>query len=684
MKKASTKRAEHSSADWIWYRWAPLLAGLAALLYINSLSGKFVFDDLTLIQDNQMIRSWRDLPSMFGRQGYRPVRTLSYALNYYFFGLDPFYYHVTNVLIHAVNGVLVFLLLRRIFGSDGKSFAGTLLFLCHPIQTAAVAYISGRKDLLATGFLLGGMLGFAHYRERKKISYFVFAMFLFTLALFSKEVAVIFPLLLLIWDFFREHPEPGSLRGRDLWARLRRTLAVHRWLFGSLLAMALGFLYYAQYVTHASRKPDFWGGSVLNNYLTALKLFSHYIQMALVPFPLVADYNGVFPIAKGLIDWTVWVAIIFTLAYFYWLYHLLLVRPRAGFGLLWFFITLLPVLQLLPFHEIAADHFLYLPLIGFVITIVEVADWKFSRLPLRVILAAVCVIFSALTIVRNRDWESQLSLWRATVRYASDSARAQTNFGTSLQASGDLEGALPHLVRATELDPYEATHWSNLGTLYLDRGDYEAAVDALAHASGIDPDNAYTHSVLGTAYKRLAQSRNLKDPNDPLWKNALWHSRRAVTLREADGMLHYNLGIAYKELGFRMEARNEFETSKKLAPDFANADFALGVLDSEEGDLSSAILHLQDSIFKNADNLGPYQVLADIHVKRNDYAAARMLLEFAVNRFPGVSDLRLRLGLVYLRLGKTADARDQLSRGLELDPTGSKANEIRQLLNSLN
>ncbi|MBI3939821.1 MAG: tetratricopeptide repeat protein [Acidobacteria bacterium] len=676
---------ERDDSNLAWWRWALPLLGFTLLVYVNSLSNGFVFDDLPLIQDNPQIRSIRDVAGIFGRQGYRPVRTLTYALNYWLFGLNPFYFHLTNVLAHGANGILLFLLLRRLFGKSLLALAGAALFVCHPIQTAAVAYVSGRKDVLAGGFVLAGMLCFANHLRDGKRFWFVGSLILFALALFSKEVAVIFPLLLFALESLNgnlasEVRDPARLRTRSLKVLVRR-----RWFYGSMLIAALVFLYYAQFIMYASRKADFWGGSPFNNYLTSLKLFLHYMRMTVVPYPLIADYEGVFPVASGIGDFSGWVAIAGTAAYLWAVVWSLRRRPRMGFGLLWFGVTLLPVLQLLPFHEIAADHYLYLPLAGFIVALLDAGEWKFARLPVSIaVSAAACLVllFSGMSVSRNRDWRNTRSLWEATARHAPGSARVHNNLGTTLHAEGVLDEALAHLLRATELDPTAAAYWSNLGALYHDQGDYQAAVGALLRSVAIDPGNAYTQTNLGNAYKKLALNQ-ARDAGHPFWRAALAHLERAVSLDTRNGALRYNLGSAYYELGRKQEARSHFEGARRLSPDFGRAYYALGLLDSEAGDFNAARVELQRAIELEAGNLDAIQLLAGVRLKRGEYEEAKTLLEAAVSRFPSNSDLRLRLGLVYKTLGETPKAREQLNLALQLDPAGNRADEIRRLLNSL-
>src|SRR3990172_10667433 len=139
---------------------------LSQFVYLNSLSNQFVYDDKFTIVTNYFIKTWNNLPSLFnkdyfkfsGELSYRPVVPLSYFIDYTLWKLNPFGFHLTNTLLHTLNSVLLFLLLKRIFNCQTTSFLATLIFSCHPVLTEAVNAISYREDLLATTFFIGAFL----------------------------------------------------------------------------------------------------------------------------------------------------------------------------------------------------------------------------------------------------------------------------------------------------------------------------------------------------------------------------------------------------------------------------------------------------------------------------------------------------------------------------------------------
>src|SRR3972149_11470527 len=179
-------------------------------IYLNSLSNQFVYDDEFTIVDNYFVKTWNNLPLIFsndyfrfsGELSYRPAVTLSYFLDYTVWKLNPLGFHLTNTLLHALNSVLLFFLLKRIFNCQTTSFLATLIFSCHPLLTEAVNAISYREDLLATTFFIATFLLYMKTsKEERSFSPAYFASVgCYLLGVFSKEMAITLPLIIFLYD----------------------------------------------------------------------------------------------------------------------------------------------------------------------------------------------------------------------------------------------------------------------------------------------------------------------------------------------------------------------------------------------------------------------------------------------------------------------------------------------------
>ncbi|HON01177.1 MAG TPA: hypothetical protein PLM33_13090, partial [Acidobacteriota bacterium] len=178
-RDAHFEKRSHRTENLPWAGW--LVVVVATLLYVNTLGHDFVFDDISLILQNPQVTNL-DWWGIIGKSGYRPVRTLTYALNYALTGENPVSYHAFNVLVHALNAWLLLVLVQRLTQSRRLALAVALLFAAHPAQTAAVAYISGRKDLLATGFVFTGLIFYLRWRSEEGRKYGIAALTAFLLA----------------------------------------------------------------------------------------------------------------------------------------------------------------------------------------------------------------------------------------------------------------------------------------------------------------------------------------------------------------------------------------------------------------------------------------------------------------------------------------------------------------------
>ena len=501
------------------------LVVVAISIYANSLSNGFVFDDISMIQQNPDVVNfkWERVLSL---NSYRPLRTLTYALNYGLGGLDPFGYHLFNLLLHAFNSVLVFLFLRLILENINSSFLGGILFAIHPVQTASVAYISGRKDLLATFFLLLSVYWFVKWRRVGGWGRLILMGCAIFLAILSKEVAVIFPLLLLLLDLcvIRVH---GVVRKTTL---LAETIKAGALFYTLVLAFAVLALYYAIVWTEASRMDGYWGDNLLNQWGTSFKLFVHYLKLAFVPYPLIADYTGVFPVSTGFTEPMTLFCLLVVVLYVVFAMRFFCNWPLLTLGMGWFFISLLPVLQIVGFHEITADHFMYLPMVGVALSFGDLgARGLYSRsinVLVGTVILCVFVIFSFLTVTRNWVWVDQVTLWEDTYEKAPDSYRANANLGQiyfeHFQRDPNRnprlrESAIKFSKRAAEISPTDSLAYSNLGVIhrewgwkdYLQGNDQKAeeqekqALLYLNKAVSLDPENVWNQSYLGDVRKDL-------------------------------------------------------------------------------------------------------------------------------------------------------------------------------------
>ena len=296
------------------------LAGLAALIYANALPNGFVFDDFYLIVGNREIQNLTQYPkalqwdmqrriALQPDRGatHRPLRTALLAVQFRFFGLNPTGYRVVNILLHILNGSLVFVLLRSLLGRARPALFAALLFVVHPIQTEVVAYIAGQRDVLFTTFYLVGFLCFVRYRATQQAAWLGVGAVAYILGLLSKEMAITLPLLCIAYDLVAHFPGdgPGVVPplSRAIRDGLRATLAQGRKLYllmGGMLAM---ILVYFVVISNPSHQRTLYGGGLGPTLNTSARIMVHYLKLLVFPLTLNVDYSyNAFPVSSSLAD----------------------------------------------------------------------------------------------------------------------------------------------------------------------------------------------------------------------------------------------------------------------------------------------------------------------------------------------------------------------------------------------
>ena len=707
-----------------------LLAAVVVGLYWNTLGHEFVHDDLTLIQQNRTVTElrWGDILS---HRVYRPVRTLTYALNYWAGGLDPTGYHLFNLLLHALNSLLVYWLFRAVTGRRTLAVAGALLFAAHPAQTAAVAYVSGRKDLLAAFFILAGCLSFLSWRDTGRRRHLLGCLACLVVGVLAKELVIVLPALLLLLDLCRLERSGGPVR-EPLAVRIVRALVRSRLAYALGFVLAAASLYYALFLSPASRMEGLWGGSLAAHAGTSFKLFSHYLRLALFPHPLIADYTGeVFALSPGFADAPTLLSVLLLAAFAavaVWLYPS---RPLVSLGMGWFLVALVPVLQILPFHELAADHFLYVPLIGASLLGGVAVDYVsrergYRELALGV-LALVLVGYSLRTVGRNGDWADVETLWRATLAEAPGSYRAHTNLAVTYMGKQEPEVALKHTLRALELNPGRALEWSNLSALYVQmaeraraRKDYDQAsslLDKCREAAGEalerDDSNFMSLTNMGNCYEKAAEiavETGEFEEVESTRQTALSYFQKALKFRNrepAARMVSLSVGglfldharyshsqgvAAFNEGRFKRkqeldEQANELyghavDHLKKFVQDYPGSrpgQHNLGLSYVHLNKFQEAIPHLELAVRLRAEPES-MNLLAHCYDRTGDEDRAVRLYRQSIRLRPA-AETHFNLAVLLRRRGELEEAERNLQRALRLSPSQSLERKIGILLN---
>lgn len=421
---------------------AALPAVCVLLLYWPALSASFQFDDWNVIVGDPRVHSlaawWESMP------GIRPLLKLSYALNY-LAGSEPVGFRVVNVLIHAINSVLVFQLLRvkgRRLGllPDGAwqaALLAALLFAAHPVQTEAVTYISGRSSSLAALFCLVSLFCWMRSEDSasSRAMWMTGCCLSFAAAVASKETALILPLA--CWLYSADRPARDTLR--------RLVPLMVAMLAFAILALSLPKYRYLLEFSVATR-------SLTDNLLTQSRALLYLLGQLLRPshgnadpsLPALAGFDAA---SAGLmLGWVV--TLVVALRY-------VRRKPVASFAVLWFLLWLAPTNSLLPRLDVANDRQLYVAMIGPAWWLsVSLLAWTATSTALRNFFAALLLVLLGLaTLERNRIYDTEVTFWQDTATRNPQSARAANNLGMAYAIECRLDDALSEFERAIALEP---------------------------------------------------------------------------------------------------------------------------------------------------------------------------------------------------------------------------------------
>ena len=547
-----------------------ILIGLIA--YFNCLSGEFIWDDFGLIKGNTYLRSLSGLPKIFSgniwagigvpSRAYRPLQILTYFFDYSVWKLNPFGYHLSSVVLHILAGIILYWLLRLIFNQGFLAFVASSLFVSHPVQTEAVAYISGRADPLAAVFIFLSFGLYLKFQQNNKAPYFLAALLSFILALLSRENAIVLPVLLLAYHFiFGLKQKIKSCQAFFLIAAV--------YLIFRLALMNTVF-------SDAPVPTTFW--QRLPGVFAAL---TNYLKILIIPADLHMEYGGALfkfcsvKVITGLGILSLFLAGIFKCRRS---------MPLISFGLSWFLIALIPASNLYPLNAYMAEHWLYLPAVGLFIILAKffanlAQEDNFRR---RAVILLVCLIgiYTVLTIKQNTYWRSRLEFFERTLKYAPYSARVYYHLGNVYTDLKDNVRGIAMYQEAIRLDPEYADAYNNIGNAYIEMGQNEEAIRYCRLALDLNPQLPEAYYNLGSAYYNLGQK-----------EESLAMLAKSIELRPVYLEAYNNLAAGYAQAGNLDEAIRLWNKSLAVDPTFKVAHFNLAKFYFAQKKYAPAIWH---------------------------------------------------------------------------------------------
>ena len=523
----------------------PFVLLITFLVFLPALKAGFVnWDDPDYVSEpvlKLLSSDFKNLITIPIQGNYHPLTMLSLTLNYFVSGMNPWSYHLLNLLLHLVNCILVFRFAWLLSNKNSLiAFVTAILFGIHPMHVESVAWVTERKDVLYGLFFLAGLISYTTYADTGSRKQYIMALAFLVLALLSKPAAVIFPFILFCIDIFRKR-------------KLTMKLIAEKIPF-FILALIMGLItFLAQKEKGAIDTYTFSIGTriLMGFYGIMMYFIKMIIPINLSPFypyapinePLPTEYylSPLFFIALGIVCFYSWKK-----------------NRVAVFGILFFIINLLLVVQFLPVGSaIIADRYTYIPYIG----LFFIVGWLINRFAkgnmskAYYIIIPITLLFSFLTYQQSAIWQSSASLWDRTIEI-NPSSRAYDNRAQIFRLEKNYDKAIEYYTEALKINAIDKEAYMNRANLYSAVGKFDLAVPDYRQALSIDPN----YYLVLDNYAILLAMRGKYDSALVFWD-------RALKIRPDYFQAFHNRALAFMSLKQYEKAINDLEFFLKYQPE---------------------------------------------------------------------------------------------------------------------
>lgn len=507
-----------------------LILFISCIIYLNSLQNSFQYDDEYMLVGNQYLRDLKGIGHFFispqlssevGVKGYRPMTMASFVISYHLSDLEPLSYHLFSLLLHGLNGILLFFVSKRLLGNHACALITALLFVCHPLNTEAVDFIWARSTLLASFFYLLSLVLTLKGRDAPKPwagLLLLGSLVAYACSLLSKEIGITMPVVLVAAEVF-------ILREGRVGAWLRKGLRPYHAAFLLIAALFIYLITFPLKVIEATPQARPLG----LHWLLQLKGWLFYLKMAFFPGQLSIDHPLQEP--KSLFEPQVILSLACLMLFAMVLYTCYRAYRGLFFAGLWFCITLLPSI-VFPLETVVSENRLYLPLMGWAMFmgrlslllgrgLIKPSQKRWWSLGL----ASILICFSLMVVGRNTHWRDELSLWSRVEKLYPQSFKAHIRMGHYYMSRGQFSQTLEEYHRAQEAllsfpqvqKTYSAKIHSQLGLVYNKMGLYQKAIEEYEEAIKLEPASAMLHNNLGNVYAEMKEYEKAMS----LWQKAL-------------------------------------------------------------------------------------------------------------------------------------------------------------------
>jgi Tfp pilus assembly protein PilF len=589
-----------------------LLIAITAALYSRVLKNPFVrYDDQLYVTENPHIQQGLNRKSFSWAwtatyaSNWHPLTWNSHELDWQLYGSNAAGHHATSLLIHLLNVVLLFFLLLKATGKLGRSFVVAVVFALHPFNVESVAWVAERKNVLCTLFFLLAIAAYGWYALKPEIKRYLAVVIMFMLALAAKPMAITLPFVLLLLDFWplerikirKPAPAIEKPKGRAMPANgahpffAAQPASIMRVIVEKipLLALCIGSAVLTIIAQRAAGSiQSFAQLSFSARLANATVAYARYLWKLFWPFHMAVFYPHHTPSTARLL---MVIAILLAVSLLAWQQRFK--RRYLLTGWLWYLGTLVPVIGIIQAGDQAmADRFAYIPMMGILVMVVwpisELADNHAVRIPLRA--AATAILIAGLSFLTWRQigyWHSTYDLWSHALDATRDNMLAEVNTATALREMNRSQEAVPHLQRATELNPQDPMLHAKLAATLAQVGEFPQAVAEYENVIRDSQDPkviAPAYASLGALYGDLGDFVKVRDS----YRHAVQASPGIApyVIQHLSQVLEHNptgrgylsFGLLLQAAGKENEAQAAYQQALKLDPTLESTEASLYVL----------------------------------------------------------------------------------------------------------
>ncbi|WP_432797275.1 tetratricopeptide repeat protein [Poriferisphaera sp. WC338] len=672
-----------------WQKYFPwLLVLVGTFVYLNTFENEFVLDSIPSVTILGKLSFDKFMEWLLVAT--RPVADLTVWLNAQISGQEPWSYRLTNVAIHLGAGLFLYGIVRRTLklGRMGErlkaqadifGFVIAILFVIHPLQTQSVAYMIQRHESLMGLCYLGVIYSTVRLAtveaSQSRMIWIMVAMVLSLVGMLTKQVMVTAPIVAMLFD--------RCFITGDLRETLRK-----RWRFYGLLCVTwVGILW----TFYAARGSDDTSAGFSNQLYTPMEyllsqgeaILNYYLRLAFWPRPLVLDYGIIGAYKRGDSVW-LWSGLVVGMMLLASMWGL--IRNRWwGFCGMAFFLILAPTSSIMPIADVVFEHRMYLPLIVVIVLAVFAVDWMARKLLtdgfvraviIAVGLGVVVLVFSLMTIERNTEYTSRLSMWTSVAQRVPENPRAWHNLGKAQDDRGMQKDAVASYKKVLALFPNHALTHNSMGKIMIDNGQVDEAIGMFGRAIELNPkDESFVYNMGRTLWMK-------KD-----YAGAATYLQKAIAMKEDYPEAHNNLGMVWVAQQQFDQAEAEFAKAIEADDQFINAYYNDGMQKLRRGLLDAA-----EARFVVAEKIDPARV--DVQNSLGQILAQRGELEKAWARFVKVNQIApdyvpaignmATVAVQYAKMGKQADAimklQQAIAAGQAAQQQGANIGQLNQVM----